>query len=154
MTQEFILSPQSSVPSPVLLSPQSSVLSPIQRAFSLVELVIVIVIIGIIAAIAVPRFSKATDNANGNSVKSSIVILQNAIDMYKAECGGYPGALDLLTSTTTINSVTYGPYIRSLPNNPLNNSTGAAASCASTAGWEYTSSSGAIKACSGTAEWP
>lgn len=97
-----------------------------QRAFSLVELVIVIVIIGIIAAIAVPRFSSATTNANAKQAQASAVILQNALDLFVAEHS--PGALaatgaDIVTQLTAATKAdgtagtTYGPYIRTMPAN-------------------------------------
>ena len=97
-----------------------------QRAFSLVELVIVIVIIGIIAAIAVPRFSSATTNANAKQAQASAVILQNALDLFVAEHS--PGALaatgaGIVTQLTTGSKADgtagtiYGPYVRTMPAN-------------------------------------
>lgn len=97
-----------------------------RQGFSLVELVIVIVIIGIIAAIAVPRFSTATSNANAKQAKASAVILQNAVDLFIAEHA--PGALaatgaGIVTQLTagTLSDGTagtdYGPYLRAMPAN-------------------------------------
>ncbi len=94
--------------------------------FSLVELVIVIVIIGIIAAIAVPRFSRATGSATARQVQASSVILQNALDLFVAEHA--PGVLATtgsgivtqLTTTTQFDGTAgpdYGPYLRSMPTN-------------------------------------
>ena len=62
-----------------------------RRGFSLVELVIVLVIIAIIAAIAVPRFSRASSTAQAKGVASTIKIVNNAMELYKAEHGYYPG---------------------------------------------------------------
>jgi len=62
-----------------------------QRAFSLVELVIVIVIIGIVAAIAMPRFSSASRRATARSVAKTLKVLNDAAEHYKAEHGCYPG---------------------------------------------------------------
>ncbi len=97
-----------------------------RQGFSLVELVIVIVIIGIIAAIAVPRFSTATSNANAKQAKASAVILQNAVDLFIAEHA--PGALaatgaGIVTQLTTgtlsdgTAGTDYGPYLRAMPAN-------------------------------------
>ena len=61
------------------------------RGFSLVELVIVLVIIGIIAAIAVPRFSSASSAAQAKSVASTMKIVNDAMELYKADHGYYPG---------------------------------------------------------------
>jgi general secretion pathway protein G len=60
-------------------------------AFSLVELVIVIVIIGIIAAIAVPRFSGAKDAAQAKTVAATLKVINDAMELYKAENKHYPG---------------------------------------------------------------
>lgn len=61
------------------------------RGFSLVELVIVLVIIGIIAAIAVPRFSSASNAAQAKSVASTLKIVNDAMELYKADHGYFPG---------------------------------------------------------------
>ena len=60
-------------------------------AFSLVELVIVLVIIGIIAAIAVPRFSSASSAAQAKSTASTLKIVNDAMELYKADHGYFPG---------------------------------------------------------------
>ncbi len=62
-----------------------------RRGFSLVELVIVLVIIGIIAAIAVPRFSSASSAAQAKSVASTLKIVNDALELYKADRSYYPG---------------------------------------------------------------
>lgn len=53
--------------------------------FSLVELVIVIVILGIIAAVAIPRISSGTRNAGESALRANLQTLRNAIDWYYAE---------------------------------------------------------------------
>lgn len=55
-----------------------------RSAFSLIELVIVVVIMGIVAAIAVPRLSSAADNAASNAVTHDLGALQRAIELYTA----------------------------------------------------------------------
>jgi len=61
--------------------------------FSLVELVIVVVIIGIIAAIAVPRISGGAASSDESALKADLTALRNVIDRYAAEHGGtFPGA--------------------------------------------------------------
>ncbi len=60
--------------------------------FSLIELVIVVTIIGIIAAIAVPRLSAGSLRAREAALTRDLAALRYAIDMYAAEHGGdYPG---------------------------------------------------------------
>ena len=112
-------------------------------AFTLVELVMVVTIIGIIAAIAVPRMSGATSRASANALQATLTNVRKAIDCYYAEHGKYPGYLpgtitpdgdyfinQLLmytnsngdTKPTYGNPYLYGPYLRApFPVNPTNN---------------------------------
>ena len=55
------------------------------RAFSLVELVIVILILGVLAAIAIPRISSSSKNAGESALKADLQTLRNAIDWYYGE---------------------------------------------------------------------
>ena len=109
-------------------------------AFSLIELVIVVVIIGIIAAIAVPRISSAVGNSMTASLQADLDILNKAADMYSAEHGqntiatNPDGTADTdpasvtarLLTQTDVNGATgtsgaiFGPYLRALPPNPYN----------------------------------
>jgi len=110
-------------------------------AFSLVELVIVLVIMGLLVAIAVPRFGEAARSSQDTQVVINLRILQDAIDRYAAEhhgpciwAGGGSSCSDndidvdsirwaLLENTDTSGAREgeYGPYLRSLPENPHQN---------------------------------
>ncbi len=64
-----------------------------RRGFSLVELVIVIVIIGVIAAIAIPRMSRGAAAAGESALIGNLAVLRSAVELYASEHGGvYPGA--------------------------------------------------------------
>lgn len=65
--------------------------------FSLVELVVVVLILGIIAAVAAPRMFDTAGEARENSTRTSLVILRDAIELYKARNGSYPAAATLPT---------------------------------------------------------
>ncbi|MEZ6317579.1 MAG: prepilin-type N-terminal cleavage/methylation domain-containing protein [Phycisphaerales bacterium] len=71
------------------------------RAFSMIELVIVVVIIGIIAAIAIPRFEGMTDNARGRRLIADLDTLQKAAELYTVEHGGVNIGLDSNGSVVT-----------------------------------------------------
>lgn len=61
-----------------------------RSGFSLIEMVIVILILGIIAAVTAPRMFDTAAKAEVNSTKQQLAILRNAIEMYRAEYGSYP----------------------------------------------------------------
>jgi len=56
-----------------------------RKGFTLIELIIVLVILGIIAAIAIPRLSSSSKNAGEASLRANLVTLRNAIDWYYGE---------------------------------------------------------------------
>jgi len=61
------------------------------RAFTLVELVMVVVIIGIVAGIAVPRMSTTASHASANALQATLMNVRTAIECYYAEHNKYPG---------------------------------------------------------------
>jgi general secretion pathway protein G len=65
--------------------------------FTLVELVVVILIIGILAAVAAPRMFDSANNARENGTRHSLSVLRDAVELYKAENGSYPAAATLAT---------------------------------------------------------
>ncbi len=68
------------------------------KAFTLVELLIVVLILGALAAIAIPRITASTTTAKANACKTNIDIMNSQIEMYRADTGSYPGTLDALVS--------------------------------------------------------
>ena len=64
-----------------------------QRGFTLLEMLIVISIVGVLAAVAVPRFTNAITLANTSRVQSDLQVLNSAIVLYQAEKGAYPSAI-------------------------------------------------------------
>lgn len=64
-----------------------------QRGFTLVELLIVVIILAILAAIVIPQFSSSTKDAQEAALDSNLNAMRSAIELYKAQHNGvYPGA--------------------------------------------------------------
>lgn len=61
-----------------------------QNGFTLIELMIVIVIIGILSAIALPKFKNVSGKAIQNARKAQLTLVQNAVDLYYVENNTYP----------------------------------------------------------------
>jgi prepilin-type N-terminal cleavage/methylation domain-containing protein len=63
-----------------------------QQGLTLVEVLIVVVLMGIIAAVAIPRFSTTTQEALENTLDANLASMRNAIELYAAQhAGRYPG---------------------------------------------------------------
>jgi general secretion pathway protein G len=71
-----------------------------KTGFTLVELLLVLVILAMLAAIVVPKFSGRTEQAKLTSAKTQISNLETALDAYETDCGGYPQGSDGLRSLT------------------------------------------------------
>ena len=80
-----------------------------RRGFTLVELLIVVVIIGVLAAIAIPKFQDTKGKANATSLRSDLRNLATAQEAYFYETGTYTSNLPSLNiSLTSGVTVTFG----------------------------------------------
>lgn len=68
------------------------------KGFTLVELVVVVVIIGILAAVAAPKFLNKTDAAKAQVSLQKLAAVKNAIELYRSENTGYPDAANLAST--------------------------------------------------------
>lgn len=99
-----------------------------QRGFTLLEIMVVIVILGILASLVVPNLMGNKDQADHQKAVSDIVALENALDMYKLDNGRYPttdqGLNALITkpdSEPVPRNYKAGGYIKRLPADPWQN---------------------------------
>ncbi len=91
----------------------------IRKGFTLVEILIVVVILGILAAIVVPQFTNATQDAQAGNLKAQLKSLQNQIELYNARNNGaYPDLTATWGTTADAGSLVGGNYIKTPPQNP------------------------------------
>ena len=79
----------------------------LRRGFSLIEMVIVILILGIIAAVAAPRMFDTANTAEENTTRQQLAVLRNAVEMYRARSGFYPTTNNL---PLAMSSMLNGPF--------------------------------------------
>src|SRR5947207_1909589 len=133
-----------------------------KHAFTLVEVLIVVVIMAVLAATIIPQFSDSTKDAKSSTVGFNLHTMRSQVETYKTQHDGKLPTATLieLTSKTnragTIGTTTlfpYGPYVRTLPMNPftnantvtaITNSPAAAGDVTGTGGWLYNATTGEV----------
>ena len=114
--------------------------------FTLIEILIVVIILGILAAIVIPQFTEASSDAKESSMVSNLQTLRSQMGLYKVQHDDqYPNTSDggvtidadvdnfiaRLTSKTLITGAVdaangeFGPYMPAVPENPFQNAAGA-----------------------------
>ena len=83
-----------------------------EEGFSLVELMVVLVIIGLLATIVIINVMPAADRAAMTKARADIATLEQGIEMYRLDNLNYPSAQEGLQALVA------GRYIRRLPNDP------------------------------------
>ncbi|MBL7185856.1 MAG: prepilin-type N-terminal cleavage/methylation domain-containing protein [Phycisphaerae bacterium] len=71
-----------------------------RSGFTLVELMIVVLILGALAAIAIPRIMGGAVVAKANACHTNIDLLNSQLELYYANTGAYPATLAILTAST------------------------------------------------------
>lgn len=134
-----------------------------RNAFTLVEVLIVVVIMAVLAATIIPQFSDSSKDAKISSAKFNLHTIRSQIELYKSQHDGLVPGDDLLelTQTTNVKGTTstgdgplvYGPYIAKIPPNPFTNSNlvleitndpAATTDVTTTDGWLYNKTAGKV----------
>ena len=145
--------------------------------FTLVEILIVVIILGILAAIVIPQFTNASQDARKSNLTSQLQTIRSQLELAKLQHLDNPspdlntGAANPWDQLTTQTDDTYlvtgnlGPYLTAPPSNPLNGGTlvvinsgatepvfgaasGATSTPATSTGWVYYTPTGKIFATS------
>jgi general secretion pathway protein G len=132
----------------------------VAKGFTLVEILIVVVILGILAAIVVPQFTNAANEARTGNVSTQVSTIENQLELWAARNGGvYP---DLVTDgfgdASTAGTMVGDDYLKEIPVNPFTGSSTVVANTSfatdsavhpiadSTDGWAYDRATGNIAA--------
>jgi general secretion pathway protein G len=108
-----------------------------RHGFTLVELLVVIVVLAVLAAIVLPKFMNSSRRGKESALRSDLKLIQNAVSLFDADTGYYPKTLADLTATSAPTTATakglddsgteaayspsdwHGPYLQELPKDPI-----------------------------------
>lgn len=136
-----------------------------RTGFTLVEILIVVVILGILAAIVIPQFTEASTEAKTSSLCTDLQSVRSQIELYKIQhndnlpgvanalhtgTAGFSGAMTGQTDIYGVVGVPYGPYLQKLPMNQFTNkntvNTAGGVLGDDSHGWEFNTATGAFHA--------
>jgi general secretion pathway protein G len=96
-----------------------------RRGFTLIEIMVVVVILGILAATIIPQFMGTTQDAKISAAKSQVAELESAIERFYVHMDRYPtteeGLNVLITAPAGDESKWRGPYVKMLRADPWGN---------------------------------
>lgn len=134
-------------------------MSDVDRGFTLVQILIVVLIVCILAMIVVPQITDASDEARESAVRTDLRAIRAQIELYRTEHRtAYPSEelfVEQMTSKTHLDGTfggVLGPYLPEIPPNPYNNDTtvkchdGDKGLGDGKSGWHYNAATGRFRA--------
>ena len=131
-----------------------------RTAFTLVEILTVVMILAIIGAVVIPQFAGASDDAKLNALKADLQMVRSQLELYRLQHGGqyptsaakFPAQMTTYTDTSHAASATktgnyvLGPYLMEVPNNPYTETNDVTTSAAgATKAWFYNPATGEFR---------
>jgi general secretion pathway protein G len=93
----------------------------LRRAFTLVEMLLVVTIIGILAALVIPKIVGRSEQARQTAAHADLSAIKTALDAFEVDNGFYPkGIQDLVTAPSNTRNWR-GPYLEKVPQDPWGN---------------------------------
>ena len=130
----------------------------VSKAFTLVEILIVVVILGILAAIVIPQFTNASQDAQRGNIQTQLQSIRNQIELFRVKNNGTSPTMVGATATTAFAQLvtppgTQQPYMRNPPINPRNGSYAVAADTSATNAATMTAAAALDPSAAGAAGW-
>lgn len=93
-----------------------------QSAFTLIELLLVMVILVVLAAVVVPKFTSRSEQARQTAAKADLASLELALDAFEIDNGRYPNSDEglgaLVSAPSDLANTWKAPYVKAVPNDP------------------------------------
>lgn len=107
-----------------------------RKGFTLVELLVVIVVLAVLAAVVLPKFVNSGQRSKEAALKADLKLVRNAVALFKTDTAAYPSSLaDLAATSAPANGIDsagnskaitasdwHGPYLEAVPNDPVSGS--------------------------------
>lgn len=128
------------------------------RAFTLIEILVVVVLLGILAAIAMPQFARSFTDSLEKTTQMDLYRIRSQLSLYKEQHATYPSLANFEDQLTLASNVAgntaaigtpgfpLGPYVMRLPVNPMTGAATIGVGAVGTSDWYYDETSGAFHA--------
>jgi general secretion pathway protein G len=126
--------------------------------FTLVEILIVVVILGILASIIVPQWTNAASDARESALKTNLQRVRQQLQLYKNQHGDWPSVSNFKQQMTKPTDATgnvgsagqdgypFGPYLQNVPDNPATGGNSVDNAAVGSSDWYYNETTGTFKA--------